>query len=142
MPAWVSVAGQVSFEARPSCSFAYIGFDSVSTAVQEARYPKRDALANSVASMRPRFWRAERAGSMGLPCLVETDGQQHVNRRLIVIHPLWRADPNVLKRLGVSSPGVRTIPIDTFDLERRPLRALEMADGKAPAPELVADPAD
>ena len=96
--------------------------------------PKAHALAESVASMRPRFWRAERAGPMGLPCLVEADGQGRVNRRLIVIHPLWRADPTLLTKLGVASPGVRTLPIDTFDLERRPLRALEMASERPPAP--------
>jgi len=100
---------------------------------------KAHALAESVASMRPRFWRAEPAGSMGLPCLVETDGQQRVNRRLIVIHPLWRADSTLLTRLGVASPGVRTLPIDTFDLERRPLRALEMAGERPPAPAFMAN---
>ena len=40
----------------------------------------------------------------------------------------------MLSRLGVESPGVRTLPIDTFDLERRPLRALEMASERPPAP--------
>ncbi|WP_441279797.1 hypothetical protein AB7535_18940 [Bradyrhizobium sp. 956_D2_N1_4] len=78
---------------------------------------------------------------MGLPCLAETDGQGRVNRRLIVIHPLWRADPTLLSRLGVASPGVRTLPIDTFDLERRPLRALEMAGERPPAPAFTADAA-
>lgn len=103
---------------------------------------KARALAETVASMRPKFWRAERAGAMGLPCLVETDGQQRVNRRLVVIHPLWRADPTLLSWLGVSSPGMRSIPIDTFDLERRPLRALEMANDRAPAPPLRVNAAD
>ena len=98
---------------------------------------KAHALAESVASMRPRFWRAERAGPMGLPCLIETDGQQRVNRRLIVIHPLWRADPTLVSRLGVASPGNRTILVDTFDLERRPLRALEMAGDRPPVPVFV-----
>jgi hypothetical protein len=103
---------------------------------------KAHALAESVASMRPRFWKAERAGSMGLPCLVETDGQGRVNRRLVVIHPLWRADPTLPSRLGVASLGTRTIPIDTFDLERRPLRALEMANDRGPAPPFRASAAD
>lgn len=103
---------------------------------------KAHALAESVASMRPRFWRAERAGSMGLPCLVETDVQERVNRKLIVIHPLWRADPTLLSHLGVPSSGTRTIPINTFDLERRPLRALEMANDRAPAPPFRANGAN
>lgn len=83
--------------------------------------PEGASLAESVASVRPRFWRAERAGPVGLPCLVETDGHKRVNRRLVFIHPLWRADPNFLSHLGLASPGV-PFPIDTFDLER-PLRA-------------------
>ncbi|MHC2676960.1 Lhr-like helicase [Bradyrhizobium diazoefficiens] len=95
---------------------------------------KAHALAEEVASMRPRFWRTERVGSMGLPCLVETDGQQRVSRKLVVIHPLWRADGALLNDLGASNQGARTIPIDTFDLERRPLRALEVAGDRALAP--------
>jgi hypothetical protein len=59
---------------------------------------KAQALAEAVASMRPKFWRAERTGTMRLPCLVETDGQQRVVRRLVVIHPLWRADQALLSR--------------------------------------------
>lgn len=92
------------------------------------------ALAQSVASMRPQFWRMEPEGDMRLPCLVETDGRGSVNRRLLVIHPLWRADQKLLQHLGVTSSEVPTLVVDTFDLERRPLRALEMADGRAPAP--------
>jgi hypothetical protein len=95
---------------------------------------KARALAEAVASMRPKFWRAERAGAIRLPCLVETDGQQRVVRRLVVVHPLWRADQTLLSRLGVTTPGTRTLQIDTFDLERRPLRALEMVEERGPAP--------
>jgi hypothetical protein len=64
---------------------------------------KAQALAEAVASMRPKFWRVERAGAMRLPCLVEFDGQQRVVRRLVVIHPLWRADQTLLSRLGVTA---------------------------------------
>jgi hypothetical protein len=103
---------------------------------------KARALTDAVASMRPKFWRAERAGAMGLPCLVETDGQQRVVRRLVVIHPLWRADQTLLNRLGVAVPNTRTLPIDTFDLERRPLRALEMVEERRPVPAFHANAAD
>jgi hypothetical protein len=92
--------------------------------------------------MRPKFWRAERAGAMPLPCLVETDGQQRVVRRLVVVHPLWRADDTLLSRLGVAGPGVRTLPIDTFNLERRPLRALEMVEMRGPMPAFQANGGD
>jgi len=36
-------------------------------------------------------------------------------------------------RLGVTAPNTRTLPIDTFDLERRPLRAREMVEDRRPA---------
>jgi hypothetical protein len=84
--------------------------------------------------MRPKFWRAERAGAMGLPCLVEIDGQRRIVRRLVVVHPLWRADHTLLSRLDVAAREVHTLPIDTFDLERRPLRALEMVEERGPVP--------
>src|SRR5260370_28499606 len=95
---------------------------------------KAQALAEAVASMRPKFWRAERVGAMRLPCLVEIDGQQRVVRRLVVVHPLWRSDSEAMRRLGVSTSIGRTQLIDTFELERRPLRALEMVDAKGDAP--------
>jgi hypothetical protein len=103
---------------------------------------KAQASAEAVASMRPKFWRAERVGAMRLPCLVETDGQQRAVRRLVVVHPLWRADHTLLSRLGVAAPGVRTLPIDTFDLERRPLRALEMVEERGLAPAFQANGGD
>jgi hypothetical protein len=68
---------------------------------------------------------------MRLPCLVEIDGRQ---RRVVVIHPLWRSDPDAMPRLGVATPGARTLLIDTFDLERRPLRALEMVEERRVSP--------
>jgi Lhr-like helicase len=102
---------------------------------------KAQVLAEAVASMRPKFWRAERAGPMRLPCLVESDGQRRLVRRLVVIHPLWRADQALMERLGVATPDTRTLMIDTFDLERRPLRALEMVEEKRPAPPFRANAA-
>jgi hypothetical protein len=54
-----------------------------------------------------------------------------------VLHPLWRADSTLLSKLGVAFPGSHTLPIDTFDLERRPLRALEMAGGRPLAPSVT-----
>jgi hypothetical protein len=92
--------------------------------------------------MRPKYWGVERAGAMRLPCLIETDGQQRVVRRLIVVHPLWRADRTLLSRLGVAPPNIRTLPIDTFDLERRPLRALELVEERGPAPAFQASGGD
>jgi hypothetical protein len=101
------------------------------------RWPqKAHALALSVASMRPRKWRVETLGKMTLPCLIEMDAAGGTIRRLAVIHPLWRADSGTATVLGVSSPGMRTLFVDTFDLERRPLRALETVEERGAAPEV------
>jgi hypothetical protein len=59
-----------------------------------------------------------------------------------VIHPLWRADKALLNRLGVAASNTHTLPIDTFDLERRPLRALEMVEERRPAPAIQDDGGD
>jgi hypothetical protein len=59
--------------------------------------------------------------------------------KLVVVHPLWRADHTLLSRLGVAALEVRTLPIDTFDLERRPLRALEMVEERGPVPAFQAN---
>jgi hypothetical protein len=53
-----------------------------------------------------------------------------------VVHPLWRADQTLLSRLGVTGMGTRML--DTFDLERRPLRALEMVEERGAAPPIQA----
>jgi hypothetical protein len=99
---------------------------------------KAHALAQDVRAMRSARWRVETVGPLRLPCLVELDANQAPVRRLLVIHPLWRADLAIPRKLGAASPGVQTIPIDTFDLERRPLRALEMLRQRQMAPEFQA----
>jgi hypothetical protein len=55
---------------------------------------KAQALAQSVASMRPRSWRADSVGVQNLPCLTEVDRTGSALRRLVVVHPLWRTDSN------------------------------------------------
>ncbi|MEA2895972.1 MAG: hypothetical protein QOJ84_1587 [Bradyrhizobium sp.] len=95
---------------------------------------KASALTRSVASMRPTSWSADAIGARCLPCLIEADGQGRPARRLIVIHPLWRADRTSIAEFAGGPSGVQTWFVDTFDLERRPLRALEIAFERAAAP--------
>ena len=85
------------------------------------------ALTNSVAAMRPGSLTAEKLKHSGLPCLVKRDGNGNVQSRIVVVHPLWRTDVDAaLKMLqGDAIDGVSFI--DTFNLERRPLKALELA---------------
>jgi hypothetical protein len=97
---------------------------------------KARELAENVTAMRPSRWRIEEAGSLALPCLIELDGAGSPVRRLLVIHPLWRANYNTASSLGAAVAGLQTFPIDTFDLERRPLRALEMTKERAAAPQM------
>lgn len=95
-------------------------------------------LANSVAAMRPRSLRVSSAEHQNLPTIMHLDQQGRAIRRTIVAHPLWRLDANVVQRFGLGFAGLTTSFVDTFDLERRPLRALEIAGEREPAPEFQA----
>jgi hypothetical protein len=77
-----------------------------------------------------------------LPCLTEVNQAGNVLRRLVVVHPLWRTDFNLAGSIGISMADVQTRFVDTFDLERRPLRALELAFESAEAPAVQLDDPD
>jgi len=81
-------------------------------------------LADDVEAMRKGTIRTERLPHSDLPCLIEQkDGVELW--RAVVIHPLWRhSEPGVMRDLlGADwSPSLRYL--DTFELERRPLRRL------------------
>jgi len=79
------------------------------------------ALAKSVAGMRPDSLLAEIHGPSKLPALREKHGG---GETFLIVHPLWRVDGDFGKKL---SGGTSTKFLDTFNLERRPLRAIEMA---------------
>jgi len=100
---------------------------------------KARALTESVASMRPGSWRATTIGRLDMPCLLEIAPSGATLRRLIVIHPLWRADADLAAAIERPSDDIETRFVDTFDLERRPLRALEMAFESADAPPVQLD---
>jgi hypothetical protein len=79
------------------------------------------ALAKSVAGMRSGSLIAEVDMVSGRPALRET---HEGGNTFIVIHPLWRSDGEFGNKLS----GGKTVKfIDTFNLERRPLRAMEIA---------------
>jgi hypothetical protein len=85
-------------------------------------------LAQAVASMRPRTPRYGRAGTDGrLPCLEERTVDGRLERRYVVVHPLWRLDAASIREFGVAPDGNPLSFVDTFDLERRPLNALKFA---------------
>lgn len=79
------------------------------------------ALAQVVAGMRPDSLVAETHGPLKLPCLRERRPGRDV---LLIVHPLWRVDGHFGTKL---SGGDDVKFLDTFNLERRPLRAIELA---------------
>jgi hypothetical protein len=79
------------------------------------------SLARAVAGMRSGSLIAEIHKGSGLPALREMHSGGDT---LLVIHPLWRFDGEFGFHL---SGGDRVKFVDTFNLERRPLRAIEMA---------------
>ncbi|WP_088347296.1 MULTISPECIES: DEAD/DEAH box helicase [Rhodomicrobium] len=97
---------------------------------RDLRYPELSlwpqraaALAETVALMRPGSLTAGTHAASALPCLHE-GGRTDASSTIVVIHPLWRRDG----ALGLALAGGEAIRfVDTFELERRPLRALEQA---------------
>ena len=80
-------------------------------------------LAEISARMRPGALTADIHSASGLPCLRE-QGKTGPEATTVVIHPLWLRDGEA----GVALAGGEKVRfIDTFELERRPLRALENA---------------
>ncbi|WP_448208761.1 hypothetical protein [Azospirillum sp. sgz302134] len=85
-------------------------------------------LAETAARMRPGILTADIHAASGLPCLIER-GKDRPDATIIVIHPLWLREGNA----GLALAGGEQVRfIDTFELERRPLRALEDARRRAP----------
>ena len=91
-------------------------------------------LAHSVAAMRPGSLKVELIGPMDLTCIVQGSGSSAT--RMAVVHPLWRASAETVRHLLGSDEGATMKFVDTFDLERRPLKALEMARVLEASPDL------
>lgn len=79
------------------------------------------ALAEAVAGMRPDSLSVEVHGPSNLPMLRE---KHKGGDTFLIVHPLWRVDGDFGKAL---SRGAEVKFLDTFNLERRPLRAIELA---------------
>lgn len=92
-------------------------------------------LADSVAAMRPGTLKVEPVGPLDLACIAQGTGKAAV--RMTVVHPLWRTDAAAARTLLGSEADGGMRFVDTFDLERRPLKALEMARTVEPAKKLM-----
>ena len=79
------------------------------------------ALAQAVAGMRPESLIAKIHKPSGRPALRE---RQKSGNTFLIIHPLWRKDGDFGAALAA---GTKVKFVDTFNLERRALRAIEMA---------------
>lgn len=97
------------------------GLDSKDRAYPETEnwHARSFALAQSVENMRPGSLLAEINPPTGLPSLRE---KKAGGLTYLIINPLWRTDGKYGAEL---SCGEKVKFIDTFNLERRPLRALE-----------------
>jgi hypothetical protein len=93
------------------------------------------ALAEGVAAMRPGSLRAEVESHSRLSCIVEFGPGNTVIGKTLVVHPLWRLDVGARQRFIGHFTGPKIRFVDTFELERRPLRALELAQNREPVPE-------
>lgn len=79
-------------------------------------------LAEDIAFMRPSALSHERLSHSGLSCIVERSNGE--TWRYAVLHPLWRKDLETLA--GILGPDYvpGMLAVDTYNLERRPLRVL------------------
>lgn len=95
-------------------------------------YEYAHSLAESVAAMRPGTLSYIRLDVSELPCIIEHSLGGGELSRTVVVHPLWRKDDAVMSGiLGTDWTDSITF-IDTFNLERRPLRTLaEMRNKQA-----------
>lgn len=83
------------------------------------------ALAQNVAAMRPGSLAVDFVGPLNLARIVQGSGQTAVSTT--VVHPMWRTEGPLASQLLGFAPSGRDRFLDTFELERRPLKALEAA---------------
>jgi hypothetical protein len=103
------------------------GLDDLDTDYPEIQGWREQAhvLAKQVVDMRRAAFQYRRLEFSGLPCLVEVDQGGHELGRTAVIHALWRRDAEVMRPLlGEEWTPTMTF-VDTFELQRRPLRKLQ-----------------
>lgn len=99
--------------------------------VADQKYPevvgwgeRAHELAKAVADMRPGTIAYKKLGGSSLPCLVLRDLEGREVATAAVIHPLWKTDLNFAEKLLGSDLTEQMTFVDTFNLERRPLREL------------------
>jgi len=81
-------------------------------------------LASAIRDLQPDRYEVMPVGKFNLASITSKKGEA---KRFVLIHPFWAVD--AVQRLLADSYAGKTYFIDTFDASRRPLRALDMAQG-------------
>lgn len=79
-------------------------------------------LTENVAQMRPGTLTTYRLPHSGLSCLIERVGGAET--RYVVVHPLWSLESSVLSDVLGADWSPKLLFVDTFNLERRPLKSM------------------
>jgi Lhr-like helicase len=81
-------------------------------------------LAKSVADMRKGTLHYRALSHSGLPCLTVTNLDGVTISQIVVVHPLWRLEEDYAKSILGKDWSEQLQFVDTFVLERRPLREI------------------
>lgn len=84
---------------------------------------RANTLAEDIAAMRPKFLSHAVLRESGLPCIVDrTIAARPMH--IVLLHPLWSKSDEVLRALVGKDYKPEMVAVDTYNLERRPLRTL------------------
>jgi hypothetical protein len=96
-----------------------------------ADWPRLAAeAAEELQRLHPNQSRVVKCGPLGLPVLVQSRGGAEV--AYVMVHPFWRLDESALAtgplaETVAAAPAREVYFVDTFDVARRPVKALEYA---------------
>ena len=91
--------------------------------------------AEELRRLHPNQSRVVKCGPLSLPVLVQQRGGAEV--AYVMVHPFWRMDESALAAgpladTVAAAPGREVYFVDTFDVARRPVKALDLARTRNP----------
>lgn len=115
----------------------HVGLDGNWNSARElADWPRLAAeAAEELRRLQPNQSQVVNCGPLGLPVLIRLKGSTQV--AYIMVHSFWRLDEMALTAGPLADtlaavPGKRAHFVDTFDVARRPVKALENAQTRDP----------
>jgi Lhr-like helicase len=111
------------------------GLDGDWRAPEIADWPRlADEAAEELRRLDPQRRRVARHGPLDLPVMFPTASSEEA---FVMAHPFWRLDEDALaagplQQTLAATPARRVYFVDTFDVARRPVKALEYAAGRIP----------